>query len=211
LKLAQNKKTQEDLRVRRTRKLLHQALIELTVEKGGFNDITIQDLTERAMINRSTFYRHYLDKCALVNDYMDEVHTITSSEDFTDGKLTVRHKPGEPPEGLINFVKHIQCYADFYRIMLGPNGDPGFTQHFRQNTEKNFHLLFEHQFFKIDPNGPPASLKIKQISHACVGAVLWWLENDQPCPPEKLAAWMSQTSMSLVGPAVRQYLEEAKS
>ncbi|MBZ0292889.1 MAG: TetR/AcrR family transcriptional regulator, partial [Anaerolineae bacterium] len=51
----------EDLRVRRTRKLLQQALIELTVERG-FSEITVGDIAERAMGNRSTFYRHYLDK-----------------------------------------------------------------------------------------------------------------------------------------------------
>lgn len=206
----QNKKANEDLRVWRTRKLLHQALIELTVEKGGFSPITIQDLTERAMVNRSTFYRHYLDKCALVNDYMNDVYAITSGEDFLDEKLNLRHKPGEPPLGLINLVKHIQCYDDFYRIMLGPNGDPGFAQHFRQNTEKNFRLLFAHKMFKIDPSGPPSSLQISQIAHAGVGAVLWWLENDQPCSPEKLAEWMSQLSMSVVGPAIRRAVDETK-
>ena len=51
----------EDLRVRRTRKLLQQALIEGTVEKG-FAALTVRDITGRAMVNRSTFYRHYLDK-----------------------------------------------------------------------------------------------------------------------------------------------------
>lgn len=50
----------EDLRIRRTRKLLMQALIKLTVEKG-FAAITVQDIANRAMVNRATFYRHYLD------------------------------------------------------------------------------------------------------------------------------------------------------
>ncbi|HEX2906841.1 MAG TPA: TetR family transcriptional regulator, partial [Phototrophicaceae bacterium] len=58
----------EDLRVRRTRKLLQQALIELTVEKG-FAAVTVRDITERAMVNRSTFYRHYLDKYELLDQY----------------------------------------------------------------------------------------------------------------------------------------------
>lgn len=195
----QNKKTQEDLRVRRTRKMLHQALIELTVEKGGFGDVSIQDLTERAMVNRSTFYRHYLDKCALVNDYMEEVYDLISAE-------KMNHKVGEPPPGLINLIRHIQSYADFYRIMLGPNGDPGFAQHFRSNTERNFRLMFDQQK-NLDPASPPPSLLVSQIAHAAAGAVLWWLENGQPCPPDQLARWMSQMSMSMVGPVIRQELE----
>ena len=55
----------EDLRVRRTRKLLQQAFIECTIEKG-FAALTVRDITERAMVNRSTFYRHYLDKYDLL-------------------------------------------------------------------------------------------------------------------------------------------------
>lgn len=58
----------EDLRVRRSRKLLQQAFIELTVEKG-FANLTVRDVTERAMVNRSTFYRHYLDKYDLLEQY----------------------------------------------------------------------------------------------------------------------------------------------
>ena len=59
----------EDLRVRRTRKLLTQALIEGTVEKG-FAALTVRDITRRAMVNRSTFYRHYLDKYDLLEQHL---------------------------------------------------------------------------------------------------------------------------------------------
>lgn len=56
----------EDLRVRRTRTTLQRALIELTVEKG-FAAVTVRDICERAMVNRSTFYRHYIDKYDLLD------------------------------------------------------------------------------------------------------------------------------------------------
>ncbi len=46
-----------NLRVRRTRKLLRNALISLTMEKG-FAAVTVRDITERAMVNRGTFYHH---------------------------------------------------------------------------------------------------------------------------------------------------------
>lgn len=50
----------EDRRVRRTKRLLRQALTELMLEKD-FKDITVTDLVERADINRGTFYVHYRD------------------------------------------------------------------------------------------------------------------------------------------------------
>src|SRR5258708_1039661 len=73
--LAQKLAQKEDLRVQRTRKLLQQALIELTVEMG-FAAVTVRDITRRAMVNRSTFYRHYLDKYDLLNQYMADVQAL---------------------------------------------------------------------------------------------------------------------------------------
>src|SRR5207245_2778046 len=55
-----------DPRVKRTRKLLQQAFIELFQEKG-FAAISIQDITERATVNRATFYAHFPDKYALLD------------------------------------------------------------------------------------------------------------------------------------------------
>ncbi|MFN8371426.1 MAG: TetR family transcriptional regulator [Anaerolineae bacterium] len=56
--MAQNTGEAEDLRVRRTRKMLA-AGIDRPDRRKGFNTITVRDITERAMVNRSTFYRHY--------------------------------------------------------------------------------------------------------------------------------------------------------
>jgi len=53
-----------DPRVRRTRQLLEEAFAELIQEKD-FQSITVQDITERAGINRATFYAHFPDKYAL--------------------------------------------------------------------------------------------------------------------------------------------------
>ncbi|MEM9955483.1 MAG: TetR/AcrR family transcriptional regulator [Chloroflexota bacterium] len=53
-----------DPRVRRTRKLLKQAFMEL-MQKKGFNALTVQDITDQAEINRATFYAHYADKFEL--------------------------------------------------------------------------------------------------------------------------------------------------
>lgn len=62
--LAQEEKP-VDLRVRRTRMLLQEAFMKLMAEKS-FQSITVQDITERAMVNRATFYDHFVDKYALL-------------------------------------------------------------------------------------------------------------------------------------------------
>jgi len=54
-----------DPRMRRTRNLLHEALLKLMHSKS-FDDISVQDITETATVNRATFYDHYTDKYALL-------------------------------------------------------------------------------------------------------------------------------------------------
>ncbi len=56
-----------DPRITRTRKLLIDAFLDLMAEKQ-FEAITIQDITTRATVNRATFYAHFADKYALVDD-----------------------------------------------------------------------------------------------------------------------------------------------
>src|SRR5271168_891374 len=56
---------QLDPRIRRTRQLLLDALKRLLEEKE-FDKISIQDITEAATLNRATFYAHYPDKFALL-------------------------------------------------------------------------------------------------------------------------------------------------
>jgi len=55
-----------DPRVKRTRQLLEQAFMDVLREKG-FQTITVQDITERAGVNRATFYAHFEDKYALLD------------------------------------------------------------------------------------------------------------------------------------------------
>ena len=55
----------EDQRVRRTRDRLGDAMMALLVEKP-FDDITVQDVLDRAEVSRSTFYAHFRDKTELV-------------------------------------------------------------------------------------------------------------------------------------------------
>ncbi|MCA1899704.1 MAG: TetR/AcrR family transcriptional regulator [Chloroflexi bacterium] len=56
-----------DPRVKRTRSLIRQAFSELLAEKG-FGALSVQDIAERAEINRATFYAHYPDKFALLKE-----------------------------------------------------------------------------------------------------------------------------------------------
>src|SRR6266849_5056183 len=62
----------EDPRVLRTRHLLLQAFSDLYSEKG-FHAMTVQDITDRARVNRGTFYSHFEDKPAILQEALFEL------------------------------------------------------------------------------------------------------------------------------------------
>ncbi|MFA9466185.1 MAG: TetR/AcrR family transcriptional regulator [Velocimicrobium sp.] len=61
-----------DLRVIKTRNNIKNTFIQLLNEKD-FNQITIQNILEKALINRSTFYKHYADKFDLAKTINKEI------------------------------------------------------------------------------------------------------------------------------------------
>ena len=60
----------EDLRITKTKKLLYEALLK-EMETKAFEDIKVNDLCTKSMINRSTFYSHYNDKYDLFVDLLN--------------------------------------------------------------------------------------------------------------------------------------------
>ncbi len=198
--MTQKSSAGEDMRVRRTRKMLQQAFIELTIEKG-FAALTVRDIAARAMVNRATFYHHYLDKYDLLEQYMNEIYELLEDQAEPAGQYASRSRQGS--SGPLDLLKHIQRFADFYRVMLSAQGDPLFTQHFRQNTEKRFRSLFALARPESEPDAPPVDLKISCIAYAGIGATIWWLEQEQPWSPEQLATWMGQLSSAIAGPTLK--------
>ena len=71
----------------RSRRLIHQAFLELLREKS-FEKITVTDIVNRADINRSTFYAHYPDVRGLVEELMDNIVNnsiqLVANLDFRD-------------------------------------------------------------------------------------------------------------------------------
>ena len=65
----------EDLRIRRTRTQIEQAFFELLKTKP-FNELTVQDISQRAKVGRSTFYSHYYDKYDLLESLVRDYSTI---------------------------------------------------------------------------------------------------------------------------------------
>lgn len=105
-----------DPRVKRTRKLLQGAFMALMAEKE-FQNITIQDITQRAEVNRATFYAHFEDKDALANALLR-----TMFQEKLDSRLSEAHFSVENLRLLTLAV--CEFLVDFTGHCLKPHAQP---------------------------------------------------------------------------------------
>jgi len=168
-----------DPRIKRTRQLLQQALMDLMREKS-FQAITVQDIAERATVNRVTFYAHFEDKYALLEYTMREMikqrlhsqlpeGTPFSPENLTRLILTVcefvaeisHHCP--PPHGQLEPLMEKQIKAELYEVLhawLAPVGMPS------EATQRH----------------PTPEQAAMITSWAIYGAAVQWSQQERPGP-----------------------------
>ena len=172
-----------NVRVRRTQKLLREALIEL-IEERGFEALTIGALTERAMVSRAAFYRNYQDKYDLVEQIFEEAMSALLG---AVGDLGTEH----PAEIWVKFFEHIAEYERLYRALLGSSGSPWFVRKMRASLAD---LVKERGHLPHRPNVSHRSVHTFSdefvpdlVSTMFVEAITWWLEQGRPYTPKEIA------------------------
>lgn len=190
----------KDRRIIKTKKAIRNALVGL-IEEKSFEAITVTDLTERADVNRGTFYLHYEDKFDLLRKVEDEIlnHigkilTRDATVDFFDNILD-----DQPIKSLVELFTFISDNKKLFKAILGPTGDRQFYNNlksyiidlmFNRNKENN-HLLAQSD---ISPEYFTA-----YVSSAHLGIIEHWLNKDLDLTPHELATLL--TKMFKIGPS----------
>ncbi|MEZ4669414.1 MAG: TetR/AcrR family transcriptional regulator [Anaerolineae bacterium] len=157
----------------------------------GFEAVTVRDITERAMVNRSTFYRHYLDKYDLLDQYLDTLQAKVA-EAAQQAEEAGSMSADAVPAGLLMLIKHVQEYAAFYRVVLGKGGDQKIVQRFRQFSEARLRFMFERQSEPSDPKAPPIEMRMRCVSFAGIGAICGgWKTTSRAAPSSWRYGWGS--------------------
>jgi AcrR family transcriptional regulator len=179
-----------DPRKIRTRNYLRNSLIDL-VALGSYNDLSIQKITDHASLNRATFYLHYKDKNDLLMDVLDNL--IGSSIPLPETGSLDAQKP------IIATLDHVSQYHQFYRVLLGENGVPAFTNKI-QNLLVSYITLWFHELTKSgNMQVPQSDAVVQYYGAAYLGVISWWLENDMPTTAEDLAKLLIQLTNHGIG------------
>ena len=106
----------------RSRKMIRHAFVELVLEMGK-EKVTVKSIVERADISRGTFYAHYSDIYAVIEEIENETmgHMIEILKDYQDIDLIQNPKPF-----LIKIGKFFGQDIEFYRMLINTEGAPTF-------------------------------------------------------------------------------------
>ena len=131
-----------DIRVRRTKKLLRHGIAELGKTKS-IHKITVKELTDLVEINRGTFYLHYKDVYDLVDSVEDEL-----CEEFDQTVLAVTPEDilHRPIDVLETFFEYFRTHKDIIGVLMGENGDAKFVYRFGQLMNTKIVEIFKGVF-----------------------------------------------------------------
>lgn len=172
-----------DRRVQRTRQLLQSALLELILQKG-YDEVTVQEITDRANLGRATFYLHYRDKQDLLVDCMETIvgTFITQFDRFTpDQWASVDAVP------LRDIFEFAYQKADLYRVIISGQGGVEVSRRLHALIAANIGRVIKNQ---IAQNGFTPIVPVDFLSNYYAGSLLsliyWWLEMGSPYSPEEI-------------------------
>jgi AcrR family transcriptional regulator len=182
----------EDRRVRRTRRALRAALLELVTERG-YDKVTVQDVLDRADVGRSTFYAHFRDKDALFASCFDDLRAgLQRDLDHAAG----HPRNGTQPLGVI--FEHAYRNQAVYQA-VGVAHLHGLL----------FDALLEH--LRGGPVRQPAEIVAEYHASALVGVLGWWVRAGFPYGPAEMSRiCLEVTQPSMMAAMVRDHQPSAK-
>ena len=172
--------TKTDPRVRRTRRLLQDALVPLILEKD-YASISIKEITDRADVAYITFFRHYSGIDELLMEVLDVgladlLHHIgTLARESEDSAIQT--------EGKLIF-EYIKQKSDLFRILLRSQS----AIRIRKSVIKNISTMFQNSCTPLRRPDSPIPIKIagNHIATSLLALIEWWLENKLSPSPEQM-------------------------
>lgn len=173
--------TKVDRRIVKTKDAILQSFLALIAEKN-FEEITINEIAERANVNRSTIYFHYIDKYDLLDRcievYLNKMSLVSITVDDHGNQSDLLQT------SLLPIVHYFEENYTFYASMFANKGVP----HFRQRL---LDIVIENIRMHINMEDDNKRYNKEFISHfmasAFVGTIEWWIVNQMPQSPDEIS------------------------
>ncbi len=188
-----------DRRKRKSRKALFDACVELVQEKE-FQHITINEIVNRADLNRGTFYLHFADKYDMMDSFENEM--IEKIEEVILSNL-----PDEPSDQLFIQTRYdtikelINCLEEnkeLLQLLLKSSHHSSFQAKLRSKLKVVFEERILPDFNKSSLN-IPTDLFVVIFTSAALGIIEYTFQSDAPIESEQLTEFLINVMIN--GPA----------
>jgi len=166
-----------DRRILKSQEAMKTAVIELMTEKS-FDEITLQDISDRANISRGTIYLHYADKFDLLNkliaEHIQKLRNICRSVADLDFR-----------EAILPWFEYLEQNYLFFSTMLASKGATYFRTQFVEFLSEEFENEVKQSGVKNASISEDILLQFIVTSY--VGITEWWIINNMPHSSEVMA------------------------
>ena len=176
-----------DLRIYKTYKALHEAFNEL-LEYKSFEELTVNELCDTAMIRRATFYSHFSDKYEYFNFYLSELR-----DEFTS-KVSVHTDLSDPIVYCKQMLKETFKFVRAHERILERTKNSTLVSFLYQSLQEQFAQELEYIFIvsykkKLTPE---LQLKIYFYAGGLINTIYWWLNNPTIFDEDAIAEQLMQ-------------------
>jgi AcrR family transcriptional regulator len=172
------KQDKRDRRSQRTRQLVLSATLDLLFERR-YDEITVQDILDRANIGRSTFYTHYFDKQDVLASIVEQQIELLSQQFAERGS-------GETLIPSLELFHHVQRHEQYFRAML--RGEAG--EAFWESAQNGLSRAIAQALAARVTEGVSPRVSLPLVAQYLAGALLnllkWWVVAESPYSPEQM-------------------------
>ena len=161
-----------DLRVVKTKQVVHQALLKLLKIKP-LTEIKVTELCKEANINRGTFYFHYEEVGDIFKEFFEEI-MVDLKESYDE---PYKHTNNLIVEKLdpktVRIFHHVKKYEEFYKIVLSENVSSTYYYMLFDVIRNNL-IEDKHQTAQVEQN----DYFYSYTANAMIGLIIEWYRRD---------------------------------
>ena len=178
-----------DARAVRARDQIGMALLELAREKG-YDDITVQDIAQRARVSRTTFYAHFQDRDGIMLRYCVVFGEYLGRQLRWDKPATQYRFPIAP------LLEHMRDIRPLYEALGRARRTDDLLKIFRLNLATWFEKRIASTRRRAPASGArrastgvtrvPAPLLAQHLAGTIVQLLAWWMEHHGASEPQTM-------------------------
>jgi AcrR family transcriptional regulator len=187
----------EDRRVRRTRRALREALRDLMLQKA-YDQITVQDVLDRADVGRATFYAHFRDKDALLMSEFEEMRE--SLRRHLAAYLRTQEHASDEGLGVARALfEHAAERHGEYRALVRSRSGGAILKLAHQELTSLMREHFDEAIARRQLKPVvPVEVTAQYVAGALLALLTWWLCHDVPYTAEEMARMFGRLTVRAV-------------